>query len=112
MSENGGLDLLIETETRLAERLATAQQEADSALDAARQAGREAEARFQDDLERAARDLATTLASQRESEVARITAEADVSAHRFESLGPGRLDALAQDVARRVLDAWRIEGAA
>ena len=98
MSENGGLDLLIETETRLAERLATAQQEA--------------EARFQGDLERAARELAATLATQREREVARITAEADVSARRFEALGPGRLDALAQDVARRVLEAWRTEGAA
>ena len=112
MSENGGLDLLIETETRLAERLATAQQEAEAGLDAARQAGREAEARFQGDLERAALELAATLATQREREVARITAEADVSARRFEALGPGRLDALAQDVARRVLEAWRTEGAA
>ena len=112
MSENGSLDLLLETEKRLAERLADAQRKAEATLAAARQAQQDAETHFHGNLGRAMRELAAMLAAQCESEVARLKAEAEAAARRFEELSQQRIDSLAHDVARRVLDGWRAEGAA
>ena len=111
MTENGSLDLLLETETRLAARLADAQRKAEARLAAARQAQLDAEAHFHGNLGRAMRELATALAAQSESEVNQLKAEAEVAARRFEGLSQQRIDALAHGVARRVLDGWRAEGA-
>jgi vacuolar-type H+-ATPase subunit H len=109
MNEEGGLDLLIETEAKLAERLAAAQAEADSALEAARRAAGEAEAHYQAELEAASQELTARLAARRQREIGRIRAEADAAAHRFETLGSERIETLAREVVRRVLDAWRAE---
>ncbi|HEY7028182.1 MAG TPA: hypothetical protein VH438_11275 [Gemmatimonadales bacterium] len=112
MTENGGLDLLMETEIKLAERWAEAQRKAEATVAAAQRARQEAETRFQENLDRAAQELATALAAQCESEVGRLKAEAEAGTRRLEGLSQARLDALAQEVARRVLDTWRAERAA
>jgi len=109
MAENGGLDLLIETEAKLAERLATAEAEAEATLAAARRAVGEAEAQYQAELDAASRELIARLSARREGEVARIWAEAEAAASRFESLTPERIESLALEVVRRVLESWRPE---
>jgi hypothetical protein len=109
MAENGGLDLLIETEAKLAERLAAAQAEAEATLEAARLAVGEAEAQYQAELEAASRELIARLSARRKGEVARMWAEAEAAAGRFESLTPERTESLAREVVRRVLETWRPE---
>ena len=111
MSEIDGLDLLLKTEVRLAERLADAQRKAEATLAAARRAQLDAETHFHGNLSRAMRELATALAAQCESEVNRLKAEAEGAARRFEELSQQRIDALAHEVAGRVLNTWRAEGA-
>ena len=109
MAENGGLDLLIETEAKLAERLATAQAEAEATVEAARRAVGEAEAHYQAELEAASNELIARLSARRKGEIARLWAEAEAAASRFESLSSDRIESLAREVVGRVVDAWRPE---
>ena len=109
MAGDGGLDLLIETESRLAERLAAAQAEGAAVLEQARRDARGAEARYQVELETGREVLAARVAEERDSEITRLLDEASDLARRFRTLGQDRVESLAQEVVRRVLDVWRSE---
>ena len=107
MSDSAGLELLIETESKLADRLAAAQAEAEAALASARQSVAEADARYEAELEAGTTALTTRLSQRRAAEVARLRAEAESSAARFEQLGPDPIESLVSEVVHRVLDTWR-----
>ena len=111
MTEDGGLELLIETEARLAERLAAAEAEAHATLEEARRKVQQAEARYQAEFQAAGAGLTSRLAAEQAKEIVRLGNEAEQDARHFESLTPERIESLARRAADRVLDAWRGETA-
>lgn len=95
----GDLDLLIETERRLAARLDAAQAEALRIVEAARQAAREAERRLEEELQGSLAALRDRIAAEREAEIAAIAEEARGPAERLDGLSAERI----ADLAGRVL---------
>ena len=100
---SGGLAHLIETEARLSRALADAQAEAEGLVLAARTAVEQAEAGLQQAIERESLALADRIAAERDAELSRITAAAEQRVHRYLELPPATIEALALELADRVL---------
>jgi hypothetical protein len=99
----GGLDLLISTEARLAEQLAAAEADAQAIRQAAREAVAAEETGYAAELAAATEALAARTAEQRQAEIARFQAAADLDVRRYEALWRQRGEELAVLVTRRVL---------
>ena len=106
MAVDGGLDILISTEARLAEQLAAAQAEARATHEAARLAVQAEESGYAAELATATATLAARSREQSQEEIARIKAAADSAVRRFEGLSGERGEALALLVVNRLLATW------
>lgn len=109
MTADGGLDVLITTEARLAEQLAAVQAEALATLEAARLAVEAEESGYAAELAAATAALEARSADQCQAEIARLKAAADIAVRRYEGLLRERGDGLAALVVQRVLAAWNAE---
>lgn len=104
-----GLDQLIETERRLADRLGAAAAAADEIVAAARRAAVQADHRFEAELAAATEQLAARIGAEREAEIATIRRGAELELARLRSVP----DATIAAVATSLLDwavALRAEG--
>jgi hypothetical protein len=101
----GGLGRLIETETRLARELAAAQAEADQLVLEARAAAEDAEAGERHAVARDALAVEERIAAERQARLRRITAEGEERARRLRELPATTIEALALEMAARVLAA-------
>jgi F0F1-type ATP synthase membrane subunit b/b' len=99
MSERG-LDQLIETERRLALRLAEARASADAIVAAARRAAQQEAERFEAELAAAERELAARIAAEHEAEIAAIRKRADHELARLHAFP----DAAIGEIAASLLD--------
>jgi hypothetical protein len=91
----GGLNQLIETERRLAERLGTAAAEADAIVEAAARAAREANDRFDADVAAGVQALATRIAAECDAEIATIRRTTELELTRFRALSDNTIAAIA-----------------
>jgi hypothetical protein len=106
MAADGGLDVLISTEARLAEQLAAAEAEAAALREAARKEVEAEESGYAAELAAATEALAARNAEQCQAEIRRFQAAADLAVRRYGELWRQRGEDLAALVARRVLAAW------
>ncbi|MFI5209494.1 MAG: hypothetical protein ACHQ2E_03525 [Gemmatimonadales bacterium] len=106
MTAEGGLDVLITTEARLAEQLAAAEAEARAIREAARVAIEAEESGYAVELAAATVELAARSAEQCRTEIARLEAAAEVAVRRYQELSRQRGEELAARVVRRVLAEW------
>jgi hypothetical protein len=109
MAADGGLDVLISTEARLAEQLAAAEAEAAALRQAARKAVEAEESGYAAELAAATEALAARNAEQCQDEIGKFQAAADLAVHRYEELWRQRGEELAALAVRRVLAAWSPE---
>jgi hypothetical protein len=109
MVADGGLDVLISTEARLAEQLAAAEAEASALREAARQAVEAEESGYAAELVAATEALAARNAEQCQAEIGRFQVAADLAVRRYEELWRQRGEEFASLVVRRVLAAWSPE---
>jgi hypothetical protein len=109
MTADGGLDVLISTEARLAEQLAAAEAAAAALRDAARMAVEAEESGYTAELVAATEALAASNAAQCQAEIGRFQAAADLAVRRYQELWRQRGEELAALVVRRVLAAWSPE---
>jgi hypothetical protein len=93
-----GLDQLIETERRLADRLGAAAAAADEIVAAARRAAVEAAQRSEAELAAAADDLAARIATERDGEIAAIRRTAEREMARLQSLPDETITAVAESL--------------
>jgi hypothetical protein len=105
----GGLGRLIETETRLAQGVAAAEQEAASLVSAARAAAEASAAGSQATLDAQVAELTRQVAAGRDAEIADVLRAADERCRRLRELPAETIDQLAEWVEHRVL-APRDEG--
>ncbi len=109
MAADGGLDVLITTEARLAEQLAAAEAEALSTRAAARAAIEAEESGYAAELAAATVALEARSAEQCQAEIARLKSVADVTVGRYLDLSRQRGEELAFRVVHRVLAEWSPE---
>lgn len=112
MVADGGLDVLINTEARLAELLAAAQADAQATRVAAQRAVQTEEAGYAAELAAGLAELEARSAEQREAERARLVGAADVAVRRYQEVSRDRGEELASLVVQRVLAAWKPEAPA
>lgn len=103
----GELALLVETEQRLAERLARAREEATALLDAARAEASAREVELEQELARVNETAGAELASDRDRRVAEVLAAGREKARALEALGGQRVDELAKLAVERVVRGMR-----
>jgi hypothetical protein len=106
MAADGGLDVLISTEARLAEQLAAAHADAEAARAEAQLAVANAESGYAAELEAGLAELAARSAAQCKAESARLASAADVAVRRYGEVARDRGEEFAALVVRRVLAAW------
>lgn len=98
--ERDGLERLLETEHRLAARLAAAEAEAGEIRQAARRRAAELAELDGIDLEGALAEVARRIAEARDAECRAATAEADRTRARYSGVDGDRLEAAAEGVLR------------
>jgi hypothetical protein len=103
VSADGSLSRLLETEARLAERLAAAEAEAGRIRAAAVEAGRSTEAAFQAELAAALATLDADHARLRAARLAEIDAEKGRRTDAVRALPPALTTRLADEVVERLL---------
>lgn len=100
LPERDGLERLLETERRLAARLAVAETEAREIRQAADRRASELAGLDGTDLEDALAELAQRIAEARDAECRAATAQADLTRARYSGLDGDRLEAAAAAVLR------------
>jgi hypothetical protein len=98
-----GLDQLIETERRLADRLGAAAAAADEIVAAARRAAVQADHRFEAELAAATEQLAACIGAEREAEIATIRRGAELEVSRLRSLPDATIAAVATSLLDRAV---------
>jgi hypothetical protein len=99
----GGLDRLIETESRLAHALTAAQAEAERLLADARGAAGQEEACLQQAIASDTHALAARIEAERGAGLRRIAAEGEARTRRFRELPAAAIEELAIEIAAKVL---------
>ncbi len=103
VAPEGGLLQLVEAERRLAQALATVEQEAAATLRAAHEDASEQSARLEERLAADLAGLAAGIAAERDAEIARITADAERRCRALDAMSDDTVDALAALVEAELL---------
>jgi len=101
----GGLSLLIQTEARIAERLAAADAECRAMLARAEASALAAGAHYDEQLSNSLRALEARIAAERDQEIAEIRAAAARRIGRYAEVRREKIEMLSAAVAQKVLDA-------
>jgi len=103
MAESSELAILVETESRLDQAIASARKTAEAMRDAARARAKLAEATIEDALANERERIARTIALETTERARQVDADARICVERYERVRDDVFDALARRLAKRLV---------